>query len=97
MTHGITAGGTTHGIMADTGVQAHGTVGILIMQDGTADGMTLIGDTISDRDTSRVMDMEVRVTNRTRIINHESITEQDTAQVLTECLPEQVLFVEEAA
>ena len=96
MTHGITADGT--GVSTIHGTTAAGTVlGVTIMQDGTADGMILIGDTISDRDISRDMDMEVRVTNRTRIINHESITEQDTAQVLTECLPEQVLFVEEAA
>ena len=45
-TLGTTADGMTHGIMADTGVQVRGMVGILIMPDGTEDGMTLIGDII---------------------------------------------------
>ena len=97
MTHGITEDGTIHGTtadMQDSGASAHGTDGIRIMPDGTEDGMTLIGDIISDRDIYRDTIMEARAIIPTRATSLAYTTAQDTAQDPTGSSQEQVLFAE---
>ena len=97
MTHGITEDGTIHGTtadMQDSGASAHGTDGIRITPDGTEDGMTLIGDIISDRDIYRDTIMEARAIIPTRATSLAYTTAQDTAQDPTGSSLEQVLFAE---
>lgn len=95
-THGITEVGMTRGTTEDSGASAHGTDGTLITQDGTADGMTLIGDITSDRVISRDTITGAQAIIPTKTTSHVYIKAQGTVQARTGCLQEQVLFAAEA-